>query len=243
MICNKCGKEILDGSVYCNKCGNKVNEVKKKSSILKIVILLILAFITPVLVIGIYAKFNPRTKNVSEVNNKISKAADIVPTSNFVHQEDVVFNGSQSNVQGWVSIAHRKDGLIPTTAHTKPEQAALEIFILIQNKGEGNINLTSSDFSLTLSDQKLLVPFEGEKWSGNFEWLSPQIIEVDGQDVSKQHLQQTTLTKDKYCVAKVAFPMNSRITEQQALDLCNKVEGVLRINGKDNIIVGLNKVK
>lgn len=32
MFCNKCGKEIPDGSIYCNHCGNKIDEPVKKDN-------------------------------------------------------------------------------------------------------------------------------------------------------------------------------------------------------------------
>lgn len=248
MFCSKCGSKISENDNFCKKCGSPANtnnqirdNVIKKTSPKKVTMFIILALIIiSITFLGLYSKLNSSIKSSS---NKILKISSPIPPTNFIKEKDVVFEGNENDIIVWSSISHRKDGLLPTTLHSQPQQAALQVFVLIQNKGNKNISLIPSNFSLILNNDKVLPAFEGEKWDNNFEWLSPEIIELNGQDVSKQYLQQTNLSKNKYCVIEVSFPMDSQLSEQKALSICKKIELVFQKDQKEDTSIEIEKVK
>lgn len=250
MFCNKCGSKISENDNFCKKCGSPIsynnqikNDMIKKRLPIKLIVFMILALVViSTVAVGVYFKLQSQL-SVKSSSNKVLKISTPIPTSNFVKEKNVVFKGNQDNVTGWCSISHRKDGLLPTTINLQPQQVVIELFVLIQNNGDKSINLEPQDFSLVLNNDKELSAFKGEKMDNNFDWLSPEIIELNGKDISKQHLQQIDLSKHNYCVVEVSFPMNTRASEKEALSNCKKVECYFKKSPQIDSSLDIEKVK
>lgn len=56
MFCNKCGKEIMDGSNYCNHCGHKIDEVPKRKISRKFILFTSVLYILYLFVIFLFAQ-------------------------------------------------------------------------------------------------------------------------------------------------------------------------------------------
>ena len=91
MICNKCGKEIIDGAKFCDKCGKKVKNqegVKKKN---KLTVIIVSSIAVISLVTG-FIFINNLNKNTDKTNTQGS--SNIASNAELILVDDTAPNGA-----------------------------------------------------------------------------------------------------------------------------------------------------
>jgi len=164
-----------------------------------------------------------------------------MPGSRFFSPGKICAQGKIQGTIAWAKLSERKDGQLPTTHRIDPPLKCAEYILLIHNIEDIPINVMPSNIRLILQNGSMLKPFLGEKWSDDFVWLAPRIIELNGEDVSTRKLGSVTLRNADFVVMEVAFEMHPEDNPGSAIEKTEGFQIPVVFVGKVEEILNLRK--
>ena len=174
----------------------------------------------------------------SESNLTKTTNAPPAPFSKYVREENQVGFGQAEGVLAWVGVAETTTGeLQATIAGTKYAQFRF----IIQNIGNTPINVSSPRIRALLNNGTIKKAFEGEMWPSGRMWLGPDVIEVNGKDVSLERYSSITLKQAEHAVVSAAFRIENVSRIKSAVSKVKAFDIPVVVIGKKSITIKVKR--
>ncbi len=141
-------------------------------------------------------------------------------SSRYVKKEKSIFISENSGLQMIVNIVRRKSGLLPT-ADRSP--AVIELRIYVMNLNSSLLSIRANEFEFVRTDGRVIKPYGGDDWGDGYFWLDPQIIAINGRDVSAANKRSADMLKGDSSEFEVSFPLEKRFSEKEALGFLREI--------------------